>query len=142
MESTARNRTELPPIKILEMSQQTQILDELPDILRHNIEKSDNKYNENTAKQIEILQNQLAKAQDTINEHMFWYIFTVMFLVDCVMLEHISSTIGIICLFLMEFVALICAAKKLGQENALQLLYLAKTMIENFVTKNKGPSCD
>lgn len=120
------------------------LIDDLPDIIKYNVEKSDDdKYQETTAKQIEILQDKLAKVQDSRNEIIFWYIFTVLFLIDCFVFEHISSLLGIFGLLLMEVVALISAANKLGQENALKLLNWVKIIIENFVIKKpSGPSRD
>ncbi len=120
------------------------LIDDLPDIIKYNVEKSDDdKYQETTAKQIEILQDKLAKVQDSRNEIIFWYIFTVLFLIDCFVFEHISSLLGIFGLLLMEVVALISAANKLGQENALKLLNWVKIIIENFVIKKPaGPSRD
>ena len=67
----------------------------------------------------------------------------MLFLIDCFVFEHISSLLGIFGLLLMEVVALISAANKLGQENALKLLNWVKIIIENFVIKKPaGPSRD
>lgn len=116
------------------------LINNLPEIIKYNVEKSDDdKYQETTAKQIEILQDKLAKLQDSRNEIIFWYIFTVLFLIDCFVFEHISSSLGILGLLLMEVVALICAANKLGQENALKLLNWLKNIIENFALKKTTP---
>ncbi len=135
MGSTAKNKP-----KLIHLS----LINDLPDIIKYNVEKSDDdKYQETTAKQIEILQDKLAKAQDSKNEIIFWYIFTVFFLLDCLVFIHMSSSLGIFGLLLMEVVALICAANKLGQDNALKLLSWCKNMIEGFILRNnKGPSSE
>lgn len=54
MESTTKNKS-----KVIHLS----LINDLPDIIKYNVEKSDDdKYQETTAKQIEILQDKLAKA--------------------------------------------------------------------------------
>ena len=71
MGSTVKNKS-----KLIHLS----LINDLPDIIKYNVEKSDDdKYQETTAKQIEILQDKLAKTQDSKNEIIFWYIFTVFF---------------------------------------------------------------
>ena len=120
------------------------LIDDLPNIIKYNVEKSDDdKYQETTAKQIEALQAKLAKLQDSKNKIIFWYIFTVLFLIDCFMFEHINNYFGILGLLIMEVVALICAANELGQENALKWLNWCKTIIEDLISKiSKGPSTE
>lgn len=116
-------------------------LDQLPDIIKYNVEAADNdKYQETTAKQIEVLQDKLSKANDTINEYKFWSIFLFFFVTDVAV---IICDRGIFWLLILELIPLICAAKHYGQEDALRIIYWVKNIIENLVTKKqKGPSCD
>ena len=74
MESTTKNKS-----KVIHLS----LINDLPDIIKYNVEKSDDdKYQETTAKQIEILQDKLAKANDTINNYKFWlYLFCSLLLI-------------------------------------------------------------
>ena len=117
------------------------VLKDLPNIIKDNVQKSDvDEYQKTTAKQLEILQGELAKEKDRKNEIIFWYIFTVIFLVDCFAFEHITTFTGVLGMLLMEVVALICAANELGQEHALQLLIWAKNIIERAVSKSNKDS--
>ncbi len=132
MGSSARNKSKVYHLALLE---------DLPSLIKDNVQKSDvDKYQETTAKQIEILQGKLAKEHDSKNEIIFWYIFTVLFLLDCLAFEHINTFIGVFGLLLMEVVALVCAANKLGQEHALQLLIWVKNIIEKVASKNNKES--
>ncbi len=100
---------------------QIERMNNLSEILNSNI-KNEDEYQELTAKQIEILQDKLTKAIDSKNEILFWSIFIILGLIDCIVMERISNSVFTIFICSMEIVGLICAAKKLGQEDALKLL--------------------
>ncbi len=127
-------RAEKNKSKLIHLS----LINDLPNIIKYNVEKSDDdKYQETTAKQIEILQDKLAKANDTINNYKFWTIFFLFFVADLVVAIFGS---GLIWLILFEMIPISCAAKFYGQEEALRLITWFKGVVEECVAKFKGLS--
>jgi hypothetical protein len=113
---------------------QIERMNNLSEILNSNI-KNEDEYQELTAKQIEILQDKLTKAIDSKNEILFWSIFIILGLIDCIVMERISNSVFTIFICSMEIVGLICAAKKLGQEDALKLLDWLKNIVDSWTTR-------
>ena len=89
---------------------------------------------ENNAKQIEILQEELAGVRDGRDERIFWLLIVIVILFDCLAFQNLPI-IGIILVFTLEIPCLICAGKRLGQDEALELLTWVKTMLEKILTK-------
>ena len=115
-------------------------LEQLPDIIQYNVKEADkDRYQETTAKQIEVLQDKLSKANDTINEYKFWSIFLFFFVTDVAV---VLCDKGIFWLLILELVPLICAAKRYGQEDALRIIIWVKNIVEAIILKIKGPSSE
>ena len=106
-------------------------------IIKDNIDKIPiDTYLEKQSKQIETLQEALAKERDAKNELIFWFIFFGVMVFDALAFRDISAFSALL-LVLLELVGLPCLAIKFGQERALQLLMWLKNLIEN---RFKGPS--
>ena len=108
------------------------IEDELHDALKA-VTKSESTYQEKTAKQLEALQDRLAKEHDSKNRILFWSIFGGILLLNCIVFQHIASNLAIFSISVMDFVLISCSANTLGQENALKLLNWIKNLIEEAV---------
>ena len=106
-------------------------------IIKDNIDKIPiDAYLEKQSKQIETLQEALAKEHDAKNELIFWFIFFGVVVFDALAFRGIPAFSALL-LILLELVGLPCLAINFGQERALQLLMWLKNLIEN---RFKGPS--